>query len=244
MKLVSLAVFRPFTRRCGGIRRTPAVLRVRSVHLYTRQPIIILTRTPVHDLLQQVTADCNHVFYFTSKDFLSSAVQKEAGQVQQRVRITSGEPECIQSPWCSGYHVCLTRTRSPVRSWVVTYFWFYFSHQGAWWSYVRATIRRNTQWTCRIFWRFRWHWSLSQRLWCSIWCKETKLNALTAIFWRHHSHNTTHIIIGLYCDDFYSFIAEWCIDNISRRFVPTHTHTTRERDLYFCLPKVIMEHML
>ncbi|CAN6909209.1 unnamed protein product [Brassica oleracea] len=28
--------------------------------------------------------------------------------------------------WCSGYHVCLTRKRSPVRSWAAPFSFFFF----------------------------------------------------------------------------------------------------------------------
>lgn len=32
----------------------------------------------------------------------------------------------IKSSWCSGNHACLTHRRSPVRSWVMTCFWYFF----------------------------------------------------------------------------------------------------------------------
>ena len=35
------------------------------------------------------------------------------------------DPQALS--WCSGYHICLTRRRSPVRSWVTTDFLLFFA---------------------------------------------------------------------------------------------------------------------
>ena len=83
-------------------------------------------------------------------------LEKDSRKVSHATHWQKTSTDYTQSPWCSGYHVCLTRTSSAVQACAVTKLLFYWVLHG---TFHHHGKKKQTEW-------FR----------CSSWSKTKQLN--------------------------------------------------------------------